>query len=432
MSVHGTTPDAGELRYWENPEYREKYSDADREAMAKKGHAMPDGSYPIADEEDLHNAIHAVGRGGSDHDAIRKHIIARAADLGHSDAIPDNWNADGSLKQSNSRRKGRWTNQRRRVRDATTALTPKQEVRIFNVTGLELRDAGGSGDTVSIVGMPIVYNTPYTVMDFWGEFEERMAPGVATDVMSSDVRFLIDHDPSRLVARTASGTMRMTDSPEGLRIAADIDLRDTDANNLAVRLERGDISQMSCGFIVGYDGDDWNDAEDQRVINRFQELFDVSAVTYPASPSTVVEIQQRMASRLTIQTEVRARRLYTELRAGKKLSAAHEGMLTDAVSTLHGLMDSAGVPIPGGGLSDDNPDGQADDGAESGILTGADMGDTDGLTGEPLNDPGEQIHVSDQLLAGVRARRGVHHGARHAGESDDNDLVARARRLVGQ
>ena len=74
----------------------EKYSQDDRDRMAKSGQAMPDGSYPIADEEDLDNAIHAVGRGGSDHDAIRRHIIKRAKALGASERIPDNWNADGS------------------------------------------------------------------------------------------------------------------------------------------------------------------------------------------------------------------------------------------------------------------------------------------------------------------------------------------------
>jgi ATP-dependent protease ClpP protease subunit len=75
-----------------------KYKQDDRDRMAKSGQAMPDGSYPIADEEDLDNAIHAVGRGGADHDAIRRHIIKRAKALGLSEKIPDNWNADGSLQ----------------------------------------------------------------------------------------------------------------------------------------------------------------------------------------------------------------------------------------------------------------------------------------------------------------------------------------------
>lgn len=75
----------------------DKYSADDRKRMASNGQAMPDGSYPIGDEEDLGKAIHAVGRGGSDHDAIRRHIIKRAAALGLSSRIPDDWNSDGSI-----------------------------------------------------------------------------------------------------------------------------------------------------------------------------------------------------------------------------------------------------------------------------------------------------------------------------------------------
>lgn len=80
----------------------DKYNAADRKDMANSGAAMPDGSYPIKDAEDLQNAIHAVGRGNADHDAIRKHIMDRAKALGLMSDIPDNWNADGSLKQQNS------------------------------------------------------------------------------------------------------------------------------------------------------------------------------------------------------------------------------------------------------------------------------------------------------------------------------------------
>lgn len=75
-----------------------KNDTADREKKAASGAAMPDGSYPIADRADLGKAIHAVGRGGASHNAIRKHIISRARSLGASSEIPDNWNSDGSLK----------------------------------------------------------------------------------------------------------------------------------------------------------------------------------------------------------------------------------------------------------------------------------------------------------------------------------------------
>ncbi len=56
-----------------------KYSADEIRSMGGNGQAYrnPDGhySYPIKDEADLDHAIRAVGRGGADHDAIRRHVI---------------------------------------------------------------------------------------------------------------------------------------------------------------------------------------------------------------------------------------------------------------------------------------------------------------------------------------------------------------------
>jgi HK97 family phage prohead protease len=87
---------ADELRAaWYEAEVRAKYDAAQMKKMGKSGEAMPNASgepsYPIADEEDLHNAIHAVGRGHAAHEAIRQHIIARAKALGLTSMLPANW-----------------------------------------------------------------------------------------------------------------------------------------------------------------------------------------------------------------------------------------------------------------------------------------------------------------------------------------------------
>lgn len=82
---------------------KDKYNKADRDRMAKNGQAMPDGSYPIADEEDLDNAIKLAGNGNSSKSAIHKHIVKRAGALGKSSKIPDNWTSDGSSDSSDSK-----------------------------------------------------------------------------------------------------------------------------------------------------------------------------------------------------------------------------------------------------------------------------------------------------------------------------------------
>lgn len=65
-------------------------STKERKAEAKTGDAMPDGSYPIADEGDLKNAIQAYGR-AKDPEAVKAHIVKRAKALGLTKLLPESW-----------------------------------------------------------------------------------------------------------------------------------------------------------------------------------------------------------------------------------------------------------------------------------------------------------------------------------------------------
>lgn len=71
-----------------------------RRKASASGAAMPDGSYPIKTKADLRKAVKAVGRGGADHDKIRKHVMTRAKALGLEALVPKNWNPNGSLKDA--------------------------------------------------------------------------------------------------------------------------------------------------------------------------------------------------------------------------------------------------------------------------------------------------------------------------------------------
>ena len=61
-----------------------------RSKLADKGKAMSDGSFPIESEQDLKNAIHAIGR-AKDPAAAKRHIKKRASALGLSKLIPPGW-----------------------------------------------------------------------------------------------------------------------------------------------------------------------------------------------------------------------------------------------------------------------------------------------------------------------------------------------------
>lgn len=70
---------------------RRDYSVQERQEMAEKGLALPDGSFPIANEADLHDAVRLVGQAGNPQEAMN-HIIERAKNMGMVHALPPAWN----------------------------------------------------------------------------------------------------------------------------------------------------------------------------------------------------------------------------------------------------------------------------------------------------------------------------------------------------
>jgi len=58
--------------------------------MAANGEAMKDGSFPIANVQDLKNALKAVGR-SKNPEAAKAHIKKRAKSLGNTKLLPADW-----------------------------------------------------------------------------------------------------------------------------------------------------------------------------------------------------------------------------------------------------------------------------------------------------------------------------------------------------
>jgi hypothetical protein len=188
--------------------------------------------------------------------------------------------------------KPRHRSQRAGKAEYRSQLAGSSETRRYDTairTASSIRSAKG-GTINQVAGTPIVYAPiSYSVTDQFGSFNERITPGALTQILpTTDTRLLVDHDSSRLLARTTSGTLRLSDSSAGLNFEADLDPRDSDAMNTLVRIERGDLTQMGCGFVVGVD--QWDSAYANRVITRFARLDDISAVTYPASPTTSIAL----------------------------------------------------------------------------------------------------------------------------------------------
>ena len=120
-------------------------------------------------------------------------------------------------------------------------------------------------------------------------FREIIRKGAFADSLENgaDVRALFDHDTGRIIGRSGAGTLRINEDDTGL--AVEIDLPDTsDGRDLAISVERGDIDGMSFGFNVKEDR--WTHKDeglDERELLKI-ELFEVSAVAFPAYPDTTI------------------------------------------------------------------------------------------------------------------------------------------------
>jgi Escherichia/Staphylococcus phage prohead protease len=121
-------------------------------------------------------------------------------------------------------------------------------------------------------------------------FSERIAPGAFRKTLDSgqNVLALVDHDASKLLARTRSGTLRLAEDTRGLSFA--IAVPDTSLGRDVLALaQRGDIGGASFAFIPL--DEHWEG--DQREL-RSVELKEISVVqSWPAYPQTEVTARSR-------------------------------------------------------------------------------------------------------------------------------------------
>lgn len=147
----------------------------------------------------------------------------------------------------------------------------------------ELRSSDASaGQVPTIYGYAAVFNTRSAPIG--GLFVEEIMPGAFDGVLGDDVRALFNHDPNFVLGRTRSNTLQLTVDSRGLAYTITPPDTQTVRDMVLAPMARGDINGSSFGFRVAPDGDEWRQEGDLvvRTIHKFQTLFDVSPVTYPA------------------------------------------------------------------------------------------------------------------------------------------------------
>lgn len=151
-----------------------------------------------------------------------------------------------------------------------------------------------------ITGRPIVYNSRTNI----GLFDEIIESGALTGTDLTDVRFLVNHDFSKIpLARSrrnnGNSTMKLSPDGDGLSVEVQLDIENnSDARSLYSAVKRGDISGMSFLFSVPKGGDEWeniNSDHPTRHIRQIGSVVEVSAVTFPAYEATEIEARSKAA-----------------------------------------------------------------------------------------------------------------------------------------
>lgn len=122
------------------------------------------------------------------------------------------------------------------------------------------------------------------------EYKEKILPEAFdenTDL--SDVVFLKDHEGT-VFARTKNKTLSLEVNPNGLFTRTDLS-KTSASKQMFEEIKAGMYDQMSFAFVV--DDDEYNTTEHLRTIRHIKKLYDVSAVSFPANPTTDISVATR-------------------------------------------------------------------------------------------------------------------------------------------
>lgn len=187
--------------------------------------------------------------------------------------------------------------------------TPERRIAVRDI---EVRS--GTGSTFVVRGYACVTDHPYDVYGGpeRGGWTENVKRGAFDTTLAAnpDVCFLINHDGMPL-ARTRSGTLALRADTTGLESEAVVDRRDPEGQALEVKMERGDLDQMSFGFRVTRQS--WNEDYTERDITEVNlNDGDVSIVNWPANPATSMNIVSARSA-VTVLREMEMAELRSQL-----------------------------------------------------------------------------------------------------------------------
>jgi HK97 family phage prohead protease len=164
---------------------------------------------------------------------------------------------------------------------------------------------------IRVAGYAAIFGEETNIAGMFTETIERGAFKSAIE-RGDDVVFLINHEGLPL-ARTRSGTLKLSEDERGLYMETELDPDDPDVRSIVPKMKRGDLDKMSFAFVPTQQSWDENGAIPKRTIQDV-ELFDVAIVTTPAYAGTEIGLRSLEAHRAGQVKSQAARRMRMKAR----------------------------------------------------------------------------------------------------------------------
>lgn len=180
---------------------------------------------------------------------------------------------------------------------------PLKNDREYRSFGFDLvkraKDDGDDKPSFLVEGYASTFEEYTLGKDDTAVYNERIEPTAFDGTDMSDVVFLLDH-AGRVYARTKNDTVKLSIDDKGLFTRTDLS-RTSKSREVFEDIEAGNYSQMSFAFTVD-DQEVKESGENEdglpiytRVIKHFKKLYDISAVGFPANPTTDIGVATRAA-----------------------------------------------------------------------------------------------------------------------------------------
>ena len=145
------------------------------------------------------------------------------------------------------------------------------------------------------------------------QYKEVIEPTAFDEADMTDVVFRVDHEGT-VYARSSAGTLKVGFDEHGLFDEADLS-KTAKARELFEEIKAGNYPKQSFAFTVREDS--YDKKTHTRTIKRIAKVFDVSPVSFPANPTTELDIATRDYFNGVIEAE-KAERLECEKREKAK------------------------------------------------------------------------------------------------------------------